>query len=143
MKLGPRVKGPQMIRREDRWGCGAFDAPRGERRHRGIDIVANPDQALFSPITGRIVRVAEPYDDEPRYNGLLMEGLGEWAGLELKLFYLDHFDLGPIKQGDPLGTAQDIAVRYPGITGHIHVELRREGQLIDPTPFFDLDAGFS
>jgi murein DD-endopeptidase MepM/ murein hydrolase activator NlpD len=142
MKLGRLLSGPQRLRGLDTWGSGAFDAPRGERRHRGIDIVIEPGETVLCPLDGNIVRVAEPYDDEPRFNGLLLSGSGSYSDLELKLFYLDDFALGPIKTGAVMAMAQDIALRYPGITPHIHVELRVNGDLQNPTDYFELEDAF-
>ena len=143
MKFSSLLQGPLRMRGDDDWGSGAFNAPRGERKHRGIDIITSPGEEIYCPIDGRIVRVAEPYDDEPRYNGLLLAGSGSWEGYEIKLFYLDGFSLGPIEQGALMARSEDISIRYPGITNHVHLEVRRDGDLLDPTSFFDFQQDFA
>jgi len=82
-----------------------------------------------------VVREARPYDHEDRLSGVLLQGSGPWAGYEVKMFYLrGSWDL-EVEAGEPLGIAQDVGVRYPEITPHIHLELRVRGTVEDPTPF--------
>ena len=134
--LHPITTHPQVLRGEDDWGSGAFGAPRGERFHRGIDIVVDPDQPVLSPFDGEVVREAIPYEDDQHYSGLLLRGHGDWDGCELKLFYMSGPHEGTIEAGEVIGHAQNIAQKYPGITCHIHVEAHINGELCDPTPHF-------
>jgi murein DD-endopeptidase MepM/ murein hydrolase activator NlpD len=134
--LHPITAHPTVVRGEDDWGSGAFGAPRGERTHRGIDIAAAPGEPVLSPCDGEVVREAAPYDDDPHYSGLLLHGRGDWEGCAIKLFYLTGPHEGFVQAGEVIGHAQDIAARYPGITGHIHIEVRLHGEIVDPTPLF-------
>ena len=43
-----------------------------------------------------------------------------------------------IAQHDRVGALQTLQNRYPGITDHTHLDLKREGRWVDPTPFFNL-----
>ncbi len=123
------------LRGEDAWGAGAFGAPRGERLHRGVDIEVRPGRPVFAPFPGRVVRRADPYGDDDRFAGLLLAGDGAWAGVEAKLFYLRGEPGRTVKAGEAIGRAQDIGARYPGITPHIHLEICRDGRVVDPTPW--------
>lgn len=123
------------VRGSDRWGDGHFGAQRGSRRHNGVDIVALPGDDVLSPMEALVVRLAYPYDDDFILSGVLLQGLGAYAGLEAKLFYLlpDPALLGhSVAAGQRIGAAQSLQHRYPGITDHIHLEVRRAGEPIDP-----------
>jgi len=135
MHLHSLTAGRTRLRSEDAWGSGDYGAPRGSRRHRGIDLVVSPGEIILSPMDAVVVREAAPYEDDAAYRGLLLRGLGEWIGYELKMFYLVPTAAGTLRAGDPLGLAQDISLKYPGITNHIHLELWHQGRTIDPTPF--------
>ncbi len=127
---------PAQLRGHDEWGSGAFGAPRGDHSHRGIDMRVAPGDAIYAPFDGLIVREAIPYDDDDRFSGLLLRGVDAWQGFEIKIFYMHcTHSLGQVPGGELVGIAQNIALRYPGITNHIHVELRKDGNLQDPTPF--------
>ena len=124
-----------IIRGEDRWGSGAYGAPRGDRLHRGVDIVVAEGAAVFAPFNATIIREATPYEDDDRYTGVLLAGIDAWADYEIKLFYLRAPHEGTVVAGEPLGIAQDLSARYPDITNHVHLELWHHGEVIDPTSY--------
>ncbi len=130
---------PVRLRGEDAWGSGAFGAPRGDHAHRGIDIIVAPGDDILSPVDGTFVRIAEPYDNDARFSGVLLRGSGDWSDCEVKLFYFaPRPGLSLLQAGEKIGVAQDIALRYPDITCHIHLELWQDGEVVDPTPFIEL-----
>jgi len=136
MRFHALTSGPTRLRPEDRWGTGHFNAPRQGRSHRGVDIVVVPGESVLAPFGGTIVREARPYAEDPRFGGLLLQGAEEWATYQAKLFYLEPIGTAErVQPGDPVGTAQDIALKYPGIIAHVHLELWRGDTVIDPTPF--------
>src|SRR5262249_44317344 len=112
-------------RRTDAWGSGQYGAGRGGRKHHGLDIVARPAESIHSPIDGDLVREARPYATDRRFTGVVIRGTGSWLGYEVKLFYVDGEFSGPVRAGDVVGHAQDLAVKYPGITNHVHFEVRK------------------
>ncbi len=125
------------LRRRDSWGEGHFGAPRGRRQHNGIDIVARVGDDIRSPIDATLVRVAAPYDDDLLLSGVLLEGRNHHAGLAVKIFYVDPLQMlmgRTVRAGQTIGLAQSLAARYPGITNHIHLEVRHDGELLDPQP---------
>jgi len=127
--ISPTGKG---IRDADKWGSGAHGASRGTRRHNGVDFICEPGQSVVSPITGTVVRVARPYADSP-FSGVLIEN----AQISIKMFYLlpDMKLIGQeVPKGRFVGVAQDIAVKYPGIMPHIHLQVDR----IDPGLFLNM-----
>ena len=124
------------VRRLDAWGQGHFGAGRGNRRHDGVDFVALPGEEILSPIDGNLIRIARPYKDDPRYEGVVIRGTGAWIGVEVKLFYVQGEKSGPVKAGDRIGTAQNLGPRYSGITNHVHMEVRQGGRLVPPDDMF-------
>lgn len=124
-----------VTRDSDAWGDGRFGASRGDRRHNGVDIVARFGQDVLSPVDGRIVRMAYPYANDTVLSGVMIEGLGRHGGLEIKIFYMTPAD-GMVGQsvtaGQTIGAAQSLQAKYPGITDHIHLEVRQNGVVRDP-----------
>ena len=111
------------IRGLDVWGSGSFGAPRKNHVHQGVDFICVPGQAIFSPINGLIVREAHPYADDLTWSGCLIRG----QYMEVKMFYLNLYrDLIGLNvtAGQTIGKAQDISLKYPGITPHVHAEAK-------------------
>ena len=107
--------------RNDPAGSGRYGAPRGRRKHSGIDFLCNPGQTVTCPIeAGKVVRVAYPYETQ-KYAGLLIKN----KHLAIKIFYLDPWPgiIGTlVLRGDPIGIAQDITERYGGqMSAHVHL----------------------
>ena len=118
--------------RNDAGGSGFFGAPRKKindgktirYRHRGTDYVCIPSQEVWMPFTAVIVRYKTPYEC---YNGVLFRG----KGIVGTLFYInvDKELIGKqLKEGDVIGTAQDISQKYANIIPHVHFQIDK----IDP-----------
>jgi hypothetical protein len=132
--FGRVTSGP--TRQNDVWGSGHYGSGRKGRLHHGLDLLANPGEAVTSPVDGVIVRQAAPYTDDPRYGGVLIRGTGPWTGFEIKLFYVESHVRGAVRIGEVVGHAQDVRRRYPGIGNHVHIEVRRHGIELDPAELF-------
>jgi murein DD-endopeptidase MepM/ murein hydrolase activator NlpD len=129
--------GKNLIR-NDEMGDGHFGSKRGDRTHKGIDLLCIPGQTIVSPIHGHVVRVAQPYEDAS-FLGLVIRN----PNISIKLFYFIPLGIVGkwVKAGEPIGTAQNIGLRYKDVnTGevkmkpHIHMEIER----IDPEPLLNL-----
>jgi len=126
-----------LIRGCDKSGCGYYLANRGNRKHLGIDVITTKGQIIKSPING-ILRRLYPYSNTTIITGYAIKN----GDTEVKLFYVDWLDANetgkPIKVGDVLGTAQDIAGYYKdnSMTNHIHIEVWKNGINVDPTLYF-------
>lgn len=109
------------IRGTDRYGSGAFGASRdgGERKHLGVDYVAQPGDTWRSRITGKVTHVGRAYAGTD-YGSIRIAGVG----VEHRILYIKpSVEVGDhVKKGEEIGTVQDIAARYIGITPHVHVE---------------------
>ena len=122
--------GRNEIRQPDNHGQGYYGAKRGDRKHKGIDLVCSPGQVIFSPITGVVIREAKPYAGM-EYSGLLIQG----TNIEIKMFYFEpdprffgRESTQHVQAGQPVGIAQKISDRYTGMTDHIHLQI----ESIDP-----------
>lgn len=131
--------------RNDSQGSGYYKASRGggTRSHNGIDLVVYQGESIYSPLDGIIVRITQPYADDSRYKGVVIKGTGDYTGYEVKLFYITPFVAAQeiVVGGQLLAAAQKISDKYnPNMINHIHIEVRKNGILTDPTPLFFLNT---
>jgi len=125
-----------IIRGCDASGCGTFGASRGSRTHQGEDYVAEWNESIFSPISGKVTRFPFPYGDDLRYTGIKIKN----DDYTVKIFYMKaSVPAGTnVIAGQIIGTAQNIAAKYSSpMTNHIHVEIRNSaGTLVKPSSLF-------
>jgi RHS repeat-associated protein len=121
------------IRGCDSQGCGHFGANRRYGPHRGADYETTAGQQVVAPHSGR-VRVGHPYRDDLSYYLIEIQGP---RGHVVRSLYVSPADGistgGTVRAGQVIGTAQDLTPRYPGITNHVHVDIRHGRDFIDPT----------
>lgn len=115
----------------DRHGSGAWGAPRGARTHKGVDYACYPGTEILSPRNGVCTKLGYPYGDDLSFRYVEITDERE---TRIRFFYVTPAlaEGDAVKAGDLIGTAQDIVARYPGITGHIHVEMVRDGNHLNP-----------
>ncbi|XP_036607995.1 leukocyte cell-derived chemotaxin-2-like [Trichosurus vulpecula] len=108
------------IRDCDSYGCGKFGAPRGERKHTGVDVKCADGSVVYAPFNGMIVREAKPYKNDNAINdGVEITG----EGYCIKIFYVKPLKYkGLIKKGQKLGVLLPMQQVYPRITSHIHIQ---------------------
>ena len=82
---------------------------------------------MLSPIAGNLVKTAIPYAPFCRPSGT-----GGYAGYRVTLFYVEARECGPVRAGEPIGHAQDLNIKYPGITNHVHVQIEYNRKLVSP-----------
>lgn len=122
------------VRGIDAFGSGDFGAVRdaGKRRHHGVDYVAEVGAPVRSPIGGRVTRLGDAYGGA---GGLrFVEITNPVTKLTARVLYVAPtvVEGDILLAGEEIGAAQDLSARYPGITNHVHVELRdANAQLID------------
>ena len=120
--ISPTGKGVRGI---DSHGSGSWGMPRGKHIHFGADYICTPGQEIIAPEDGKIIRIAFPYPTmykDIMYAGVLIRTT--WC--EFKMFYFEPFKgvlFKDVKQGQVIGTAQNISMKYEGITPHVHLEI--------------------
>jgi peptidoglycan LD-endopeptidase LytH len=124
------------VRDVDAFGSGHFGASRdgGKREHEGVDYVIAPGAVVHAPISGEVARLGYAYRGEGGYR--VVEIVNSETKVKARVLYVaPSVEVGDVVvAGQEIGTAQDLNARYPGITNHVHVELRdRQQQLIDAT----------
>ena len=130
------------IRHHDHFGSGEYGAGRGNRTHKGLDIISNTGDKVFSPMYGEITRTFHPYSDKCRFlKGVEIVGDGEYSDYKMKLMYVDldnNVNIGDtVNKGDVIATQQDLLKCYPprngkSMTNHIHFEVYENGKNINP-----------
>lgn len=122
-----------QARKCDSQGCGHFGASRGDRKHNGIDLACMAGTAISSPVGGMVSKVGYPYGDDLSFRYVEIDGMG----YSFRMFYVDPLvrEGQKVYKGDVLGVCQSLMQRYPGITDHIHFEIKDDhGDFVDPTP---------
>jgi len=125
------------FRRCDAQGCGHYGAPRGGRIHRGIDLTCESKTPVGAPVGGVVTKVGWPYigNFDIRYIQVTCEDY------RYRVFYVSPtVTVGDtVEIGDVIGTAQSLKHLYPGITDHVHLEVKDpDGAFVDPTPLLQV-----
>lgn len=132
--------GPSFVRGYDPQGEGTFNKPRTHGHHHGLDILSKPGHHILAPIDGNLDRNAIAHDSgaDRALGGIHIVGTGEWAGYEVWMFYVHPIVHGQIKAGQPIGIAQNLAAypKYKGIMNHVHVQVKKDGQFVNPMYLF-------
>lgn len=130
----------------DAHGNGAYNAPRGSRRHKGIDFAAYPGSYVLSNVIGTVTKIGYPYDPTDPIKG-------EFRYVEITtplLYQVRYFYVFPmVHEGDEIcqhkviGFVQNLEKVYPDITPHVHCEIKKDNQYYDPNLFFGepIDSG--
>lgn len=130
------------IRDCDANGCGHYGASRLRKgisvkgAHKGIDVVVTPGENVYAPISGT-VRTLFVNPGSTAMRGIEIKN----NNMAMKIFYMVPHELETgetILAGEYMGVAQNVASYYnaPAMTPHIHVELRINGESVDPTGYF-------
>ncbi len=135
-----------MRMRNDTLGAGHFGARRRKvvngvevrYEHRGLDLKSMYKyQSVKSPITGYIKRYAHPYESDLKWEGCLIIGEGIYTGYTVKMFYMMPNMIGvPVRAGQNIGQMQNISEKHGrAMDNHLHIEIRKNGFLLDPAIF--------
>lgn len=123
-----------LLREADPGGGGWYGAKRGERKHKGLDIITEPGEEIFSPITGEFVRYGKPYSRTDKFDLIVLKN----DIYQVKIMYVKGYSFAKgekISAGDKIGQAQDIAGYWQnGMANHIHLEIEKHGLITDPEP---------
>ena len=126
------------IRGQDVHGEGYYGAPRGSRTHNGVDMACCPDSLIKATRRGKVTKIGYPYNPEDAKKGFLRYvQVTDVDGFDHRYFYVRP----KVRVGDEvevdgvIGKAQDMDQIYPGITPHIHYEVKLFGSFVDPRRF--------
>ena len=136
---GPNWPSPtgQGERQCDGFGCGHYGASRGTRDHRGIDYEAVAGADVVAVIGGEVTRIGWPYANA-NYRYIEITTQDGYVVREMYVSPNANLVVGSqVIQGEVIGTVQSLQPRYPGITDHVHVEVRENGVVIDPATVID------
>lgn len=123
----------------DGHGCGHYGAPRGGRKHRGIDLVCEGGTLIQSCCGGVVTRRRGVVYSDPKKSDWHYVEITDKDGIHCRYMYVQHWDIEiglKVKKGDVIGVAQGIETLYKGITPHIHFEVRRNKRVyLDPIEY--------
>lgn len=126
------------IRTQDKWGAGHFGASRGERKHMGVDLVVEEGSSFVAMNSGIVSKFGQVYKDSPQYKYISVISEG---GIVWRYMYLNScVQIGQrVEAGETiLGTYDSLEPRYPGITPHVHLDIKNfNNEYIDPTPIIE------
>ena len=112
------------VRGQDKWGSGVYLAGRGNRLHMGVDFISSSGQEIVAPTTGLVLRERWPYSDS--VEGVFFGGVQiQCPNAVITMFYfkLDKRLIKmKVKEGQVIGVAQDIRLKYPEIINHVHFQ---------------------
>ena len=136
------------IRGTDKFGSGAFNAPRGHRNHHGIDLSCYPGTRFTMRLAGLdepgiVTKLGYPYEDNPRTEYKETElryiQVSTPQGIDLRFFYIkpmvqcnDFVTIDTV-----LGVTQSLQLVYNGITNHVHFEVKHGAAYLDPTRYIE------
>jgi|SaaInlV_120m_DNA_4_1040238.scaffolds.fasta_scaffold26591_2 murein DD-endopeptidase MepM/ murein hydrolase activator NlpD len=123
-------------RGQDKQGAGYFGAPRGNRKHKGIDLSCYADSIICALRPGTVTKIGYPYPaDDPKKGHLRYVQITDDQNNDLRYFYVKPvvFINTVVETGQPIGSSQQLSSIYPEITDHIHFEVKKNGKIIDPT----------
>ena len=125
------------VRTPDKWGAGHYKAPRGKRTHNGIDYTCPAGYSVLAPVSGVVTKFGYPYGDDLSFKYIQISHTSAEGDYDHRIFYVSPgWEIGTnVKEGQVIGIAQDLTVRYPGITPHIHYEIKLNGEFINPNEF--------
>lgn len=128
------IKVTTPFRGTDSHGSGAFGASRGSRKHNGIDFSAQPNSRVHSVCAGEVTKLGYPYSDDLGYRYIQIT---DTDGYDVRYFYVRPLvvDGDHVGFDEAIGFVQDLDQRYKGITPHIHFEVKKDGEFVDPEKY--------
>ena len=117
----------------DKYGSGAFKASRGKRTHNGIDKRVEPDTKIYHVSGGIVTKLGYAYSDDLSFRYVQITS----GNIDYRYFYIHPC----VKTGQTvtaencIGTSQKLGDRYPGITEHVHFEVKLDGAIVNPGPY--------
>lgn len=135
------VTATAKIRGHDIHGNGEYGAPRGSRTHKGIDLVCEGGTMIMSACDGVVTRTRGIVYSDPAKSFWHYIEVMDRNGVQNRYFYVEQWEIQPgqhVMKGEPIGVAQGIEGQYPGITPHIHYEVRKgKNDYLNPVEYLE------
>lgn len=127
------------IREQDNHGSGAYGSSRGSRKHRGIDLACYPESVILSDRDGHVSKIGYPYPPNGNRAHYRYVEITTEDGYRVRYFYVKPLvEKGAqINNRNIIGLSQTLQPIYPGITDHIHVEVIKDGEHINPSDYLE------
>ena len=119
--ISPTDKGIRV----DAEGDGHYGAPRGDRRHNGVDYLCDPGQIIVAPFSMFIERISFPAADK------IMSGIAWRSDRSTgRIWYFEPYKYlidSNVFEGLPIGIAQNVSQYYglPNMKNHIHFRVNK------------------
>ncbi|MBX2809756.1 MAG: M23 family metallopeptidase [Cellvibrionaceae bacterium] len=111
-----------LIRQCDTQGCGHYGASRKDRSHLGVDYIATVEQPVRAVHAGVVTHLGHTYSDDLRFRYIAIKTDDKL--IIRHLYVLPFVSVGMrVEAGEVIGSYQSLALRYPGITEHVHIDV--------------------
>ena len=133
-----KVKIPMRV--SDSWGQGHYGAPRSGRTHNGVDMAAPTGAEVYPVVAGIVTKHGWVSSDSKKAHLRYIEVTDDNEQKHRYMYVEPIAKMGNyVDQQHIIGKVQDLQPTYPGITNHIHYEIKlQDGSYIDPTPFIEV-----
>lgn len=131
----------------DAFGSGGYGAPRdgGARTHPGLDFIGLEGDTGIAIMDAIVSQVGIAYPGST-LGSIHLRGEGDFGGLEAQILYgAPLAGVVPglhVPQGAQISTVQNVAAYWEAkhpergkMTPHVHLRLKRNGVVVDPTPY--------
>lgn len=156
MNLQILKKVTPSMRGIDKYGSGAFGAPRGgTRTHKGIDPACDAGDLVLSVCAGEVTKIGFPYSQAEtnsawttaqiikhnKKKALRYVQITDKNGYDVRYFYIKPMVSkgDKIEAEDVIGEVVGVGRIYPRITEHVHFEVKKNGEVIDPNEYLTLN----
>ena len=136
------VLNEHTARGDDPTGHGDYGKSRGNRKHKGFDMVGKPGDVIYTPITGVISKIGYCYSFELFFRYIEIKNDEYRVRLMYGLPTNDIFVGKKVVEEDVVGNLQDIAGYWNRnkqkgqsmMLNHLHVQIWKNSLLTDPEP---------
>jgi len=116
--------------------------------HFGQDLMFPPGTTVYSPCDGIVSNVAKKFSTrgaKPEPANGAMVWITSTEGTQYRLFHLDPKTLkvsqgSRVERGDEIGRTLKFATWQNGKKTHLHAEVMKNGQLVDPVSNMDMES---
>jgi murein DD-endopeptidase MepM/ murein hydrolase activator NlpD len=121
------------IREQDSKGSGYFGAPRGAETHKGADFVGTPGDPVVAVQGGTVLYVGRATAKDLSLRYIEIDGGDGYVSRQNYVSPDEGVKRGmQLYAGQRIGTQQSLQSLYPGITEHVDVKIRFNGEWMDP-----------